>query len=488
VHIGAVARSRFFVLPVNEPNNAWYHYTFNVPLSFTTDTNYILLNGTSHAGGNIFIDDISWDEYPVACTGSFTAGSVTSTDTLICGGSGDADLSLTGSGLAAGGLTFQWQSGPTNTGPWTDFGTNTNTVNTGTISTATWFRCYITCANGGVTDTSTVLLISVSPNPAPVVTINPGTTVNYCTNSTPLLLVASGAPSYTWTPNIAINTIGDSALASPSAPTTYTVIGTDTSGCSGSASVVVNVIPSPIVTATVNLDTICSGQSVNLHAFVQGPPFGINYIWQPGSLNGQDQTVSPDSTTMYIASATSTMTGCTGYDSIQVFVYPSPVAGFMYSVNNMTYTFTDTSSGATSWLWDFGDGNTDTLQNPVHTYSTNGSYTVTLTVSNGNCTDIYTIVIVVLSINHIQFSNGSELEIYPNPVPGITTVEFTYDNPSAELSVINTLGQPVLNKKVSPAAGNLFRSTLDMSALSPGMYFLQVRTQSESVFIPLIKQ
>lgn len=46
--------------------------------------------------------------------------------------------------------------------------------------------------------------------------------------------------------------------------------------------------------------------------------------------------------------------------------------------------FTDLSvNGPTAWAWDFGDGNTSNQQNPTHTYQNEGSYTVTLTVSNG---------------------------------------------------------------------------------------------------------
>jgi regulation of enolase protein 1 (concanavalin A-like superfamily) len=48
----------------------------------------------------------------------------------------------------------------------------------------------------------------------------------------------------------------------------------------------------------------------------------------------------------------------------------------------LTVTFTDLSTGAVaSWLWSFGDGVSSTLQNPTHTYTTEGVYTVTLTVS-----------------------------------------------------------------------------------------------------------
>jgi len=47
----------------------------------------------------------------------------------------------------------------------------------------------------------------------------------------------------------------------------------------------------------------------------------------------------------------------------------------------LTVAFTDQSSGAIGWRWQFGDGATSTRQNPMHTYTTPGVYTVTLTVS-----------------------------------------------------------------------------------------------------------
>jgi PKD repeat protein len=61
----------------------------------------------------------------------------------------------------------------------------------------------------------------------------------------------------------------------------------------------------------------------------------------------------------------------------------------------LTVSFTDLSSGAESWLWDFGDGITSTLQNPVHTYMWEGLYTVTLTINGGTATKIETNYITV---------------------------------------------------------------------------------------------
>ncbi len=58
---------------------------------------------------------------------------------------------------------------------------------------------------------------------------------------------------------------------------------------------------------------------------------------------------------------------------------------------NGTINFTDMSTGSpTSWSWNFGDGNTSTMQNPSNTYIAPGTYTVTLTVSDGSSNDTYT--------------------------------------------------------------------------------------------------
>lgn len=57
------------------------------------------------------------------------------------------------------------------------------------------------------------------------------------------------------------------------------------------------------------------------------------------------------------------------------------------------FQFTDNSTpsnpflNVNSWSWDFGDGNTSTTQNPIHTYTNSGTYTVCLIISDGMCSD-----------------------------------------------------------------------------------------------------
>ncbi|MCK4270057.1 MAG: PKD domain-containing protein, partial [Methanogenium sp.] len=70
---------------------------------------------------------------------------------------------------------------------------------------------------------------------------------------------------------------------------------------------------------------------------------------------------------------------------------PAPAANFIANVTSgympLTVQFTDTSAdNPASWLWTFGDGATSSDQNPVHTYTDGGNYTVTLSINGGEDT------------------------------------------------------------------------------------------------------
>lgn len=58
---------------------------------------------------------------------------------------------------------------------------------------------------------------------------------------------------------------------------------------------------------------------------------------------------------------------------------------FKYTADDLTVQFIDQTQNATTWFWDFNDGTTSTLQNPTHTYSSDGDYTVCLIASNDTC-------------------------------------------------------------------------------------------------------
>jgi PKD repeat protein len=76
------------------------------------------------------------------------------------------------------------------------------------------------------------------------------------------------------------------------------------------------------------------------------------------------------------------------------------VAGFTYSFSGsnppLTVNFSNTSTNATGWAWDFGDGTTSTAENPSHTYSSSGDYTVKLIASGAINTDSTSQILHVL--------------------------------------------------------------------------------------------
>lgn len=83
-------------------------------------------------------------------------------------------------------------------------------------------------------------------------------------------------------------------------------------------------------------------------------------------------------------------------------------------VNYQKYDFTDASTGAVSWMWDFGDGYTATLQNPSHTYAADGVYDVVLTATSvTGFTDEYEVELTVslgfiASIENDSFDDEAE--------------------------------------------------------------------------------
>jgi PKD repeat protein len=146
-------------------------------------------------------------------------------------------------------------------------------------------------------------------------------------------------------------------------------------------------------------------------------------------------------------------------------------ANFAYVVNNSLVSFTDqSSSAATTWNWDFGDGGTSTLQNPTHNYAAVGTYTVVLTISNGCISNSKTIMVTINAVGIIEnASNETVLEIFPNPVNNSMSIQ-TMQNSLIEIT--NLQGQVIkliqnVNKTV----------TIDVSNLSNGLYLIKATSE-----------
>jgi len=112
-----------------------------------------------------------------------------------------------------------------------------------------------------------------------------------------------------------------------------------------------------------------------------------------------------------------TLTASNGCDSTtvtkEVMVLGPPAANFTVPVSfalpNQQIQFTDSSSGIPNcWLWEFGDGETSEIQDPVHAYKSPGKYTLRLGVKNGCGSAVITQTILVGNQSQAYFAIGSD--------------------------------------------------------------------------------
>jgi PKD repeat protein len=129
--------------------------------------------------------------------------------------------------------------------------------------------------------------------------------------------------------------------------------------------------------------TIYIGSSDN-KVYAINPDGTLKWTYTTGNIINSSPAIAADGT-LYIGSSDG---------KLYAFKDVAPVANFTATpVPNvpLTIQFNDTSSyNPTSWAWDFGDNETSTEQNPVHTYEKAGNYTVTLTVTNNYGSDTET--------------------------------------------------------------------------------------------------
>jgi PKD repeat protein len=96
-----------------------------------------------------------------------------------------------------------------------------------------------------------------------------------------------------------------------------------------------------------------------------------------------------------------------------------PIATFSSTIQSLTVDFTDNSSNApTSWAWNFGDQTSSTEQNPQHTYSAAGTYTIELIATNADgASEVYSESITLVVDSFVI----SQAQVISNEAPaGIT--------------------------------------------------------------------
>jgi len=153
-----------------------------------------------------------------------------------------------------------------------------------------------------------------------------------------------------------------------------------------------------------NNSPICAHENLYLSSsYIAG---SVTYLWRgpDGWTSTEKNPTLPNAEPNMSGTYTCIITRDDLTDTLttEVSVLESPIANFTMSApiicENEVLTLTNTSSlvnNTLEWLWDFGDGHTDSALNTTHAYTNSGNYTITLSVSNHSCTNSYSQIITI---------------------------------------------------------------------------------------------
>lgn len=308
---------------------------------------------------------------------------------------------------------------------------------------------------------------------AVVPVVNPDGPTVFCQGNS-VTLTSTPASSYSWSP-----TGGNGSANVVSATGSYTVTTTDFNGCQAtSAAIQVDVSPAPSVVMSGG-GTSCDGAGVDIIGTLTGTA-----PWDAIIGNGTTQfpisgiTSSPYVQNVnvggtYTVLAITDATGCAGQatGSATVLAATSPVASFTVQNLDPTVIFTDQSTGpAANISWDFGDGNTSTLQSPVHTYANPGNYNVCQTVTNDCGSDqlCQSVIILPIAVANVDAGIAS---IYPNPTNGDLTVNLVGVEAGSSIVLNDLTGRTVATYPI--LGQGAVKSTLSLG-VSNGSYLIRV--------------
>lgn len=276
---------------------------------------------------------------------------------------------------------------------------------------------------------------------------------------------ATNVTSYFWNFGDPTTTQDTSSLFEPTwtypAEGTYTVtlFAENTDGCKDTSEQIVNIRQA--VFAIIDYDTVCPGEPVRFFdsSTTDLGPFA-SWKWKFGdgdSSNLRNPVHTYAGTGPFTATLTVVTTdGCSVSSSKPIRFNPVPVANFSTDTRcvGLPILFTDQSTVAApdtiaQWQWDFGDGTTENVQNPTHTYVQPGPYTVSLIVSSDEgCVDTISRTITIAD-KLIATVNNDTSVCFNQPVQLLAGGGQTYQwFPAAGVSnptIANPIAQPQAN-------------------------------------------
>lgn len=199
----------------------------------------------------------------------------------------------------------------------------------------------------------------------------------------------AGTLSYQWTPaqpgsQDSLQGLGAGA---------YNLLVTDSVGCVARIRVTLTE-PPPLIVTGQQRNPVCAGDSSGMASMtVTGGTPGYRVYWQPPGVFADSITGLPAGT---YAAIVEDSNGCTAQYTVVLSDPPQVVADFLanpalpvtLNLAAASLSVQNLSQNATSFLWQWGDGTTDTLPNPGHSYTSQGDFCIDLTAADSSgCTD-----------------------------------------------------------------------------------------------------
>ena len=298
-------------------------------------------------------------------------------------------------------------------------GIGSQITQTATALIAGTYTVTVTDANGcSVTGSVTV----TQPSPTDII-VSPTDTICIGENAQLYGAGYGGTPGYTyfWVPATFVG--AGPHVVNPTTTSTYNVFLTDANGCV-SPTETITLFVNPPVTVSASDVSVCSGSFVTISASASGGNGGpYTYTWS-NAVIGASQSVSPSLASSPFDYFVIVDDGCSFLATDTATVTVNPVAIALMLANDtagcedFTVTFNAVSDIGTSYSWNFGDGSSNQIGEPVtHTYLNSGSYDVTLTVT--------TALGCVSSISNVNY-----IDVFPAP-----SASFSYSPTSVTQTV-----------------------------------------------------
>ena len=218
---------------------------------------------------------------------------------------------------------------------------------------------------------------------------------------------------------------------------------------------------------------VCEGTPITLSASGNGP-------WQwGGASSATTQSINVSSSGSYTVSTFDSICSVTiNSNTVNVVIHPQPVASFT-STGNPTVVFTNTTTNGNNYQWNFGDGGGSTIMNPTHTYTANGTYTVTLISCNAQCCDTTTFDVMISGLG-VTDVNASTLVLFPNPTTGNLVLKNYKAHNGDMITFTDVLGRIVLEKTAT--------GSFDISDFAAGVYMVKLTTANGTMTGKIVKQ